>query len=84
MPEGETMIANLRYLKDAISPKEMGAEDTPSEKTQEVGYTDQNESTFDFNRDFTGSYRMDMKKSIIPSLFFLIPPFTPIGLATLV
>lgn len=46
------MIANIRYLKDAISPKKQSLQaETPNEyhKTQEVGYIDKNDEALEYD-----------------------------------
>lgn len=81
------MIANIRYLKDAISPKKQSLQaETPNEyhKTQEVGYIDKNDEALEYDREFQASYHMDMKKTLLPACILLIPPFTAFGIFVLI
>jgi len=78
MPEGEKMIATIKYLKDQITPT--SAEETADEKVSEssevVDFKDKTEEPLDFDKQFTAHLKMDKVKTAIDSLvrwpFFLI------------
>lgn len=83
MTHGETMIKNLKYLKDAIIPKER-SNTTQEDSKSLVSYIDAIEEPLRYNQEFISSYKMHFFRTILPSLIFLIPPFTPAGIALII
>jgi len=71
MTNWETMIKNIRYLKDHIVMTEKEAIEW-EEKTANslIWFKDKIEQPLDFDKEFEGHYKMDIKKTIIESLIF--------------
>lgn len=77
MAHGEQMIENIKYLKDAIIPKEKPK--IVSKKESVVWYTDKIDEPLKYDEAFTGEYKMHMLRTLLPFLVFLIPPMTAVG-----
>ena len=71
----ETMINNLRYLKDNIVMSERDAI-SGEEKTSDslIWFKDKIEEPLDFDKEFEGHYKMDIVKTIVETLPLLIIP----------
>lgn len=83
MTYGETMIAHLKHLKDAIIPRQRSKDVSVSTQSL-VSYVDKIEEIFTYDQAFTASYKMSLKRSLLPCLIFLIPPITPFGIVILI
>lgn len=80
MTDGELMIKNIKYLKDAISLKSKNLQNFP-ENPQEianspendiVGYKNQIDKNFDYDADFVASYRMNAMRTLVGMFFWII------------
>jgi len=87
MVNWEKMIENIRYLKDSIIMSEKDVIEWEKKVTDSiVWFKDKIEQPLDFNKDFEGNYKMDITKTIVETLPFLItgPGFIIILIARLI
>ncbi len=76
MTNWETMIKNLRYLKDHII---MSKQDTEEEKVSDsiIWFKDKIENPLDFDKEFEGHFKMNISKTLF-EVFALLIIFIPI------
>ncbi len=83
----ETMINNLRYLKDHVVMSEKDAIEWEEKSANSLlWFKDKIEEPLDFDKDFEGHYKMNITKTIVETLPFLItwPWFIVILIARLI
>lgn len=79
MTDGELMIKNIKYLKDAISLKPKNLQNSlenvenPENLNENdvVGYKNKVDKTFDYDADFTASYRMSAIRTLVGMIFWV-------------
>ncbi|MBF0913972.1 PH domain-containing protein, partial [Candidatus Gracilibacteria bacterium] len=73
MTEGETLIKNIKYLKDAITltETEILEEKVEEKKVDEVvGFTDKTDFAGNYDRQFSATYSMYLPRVIVTSVFY--------------
>ena len=85
MVEWETLIKNIKYLKNSITLTEkeisQDLEKTDWKKIDSVvWFVDKTDFAIDYNREFLAKYSMDLPRTIVSSLFFWVIIWTVVSI----
>ncbi|PZM82334.1 hypothetical protein DLH72_04145 [Candidatus Gracilibacteria bacterium] len=69
MVNGETLIKNIKYLKNAITLTKKELVQDEQKLDEIVGFVDKTDEMIDYNREFSAKYHMNLPRVMFSSIF---------------
>lgn len=70
MTDGETLIKNIKYLKNSISLTEEDIKENIEKKEKIVWFIDKTDFSIDYDKDFQAKYFINIPRNIFSSFFY--------------